>query len=46
MCYPPGVLATLDQRADAFRRSIRANVRYWRASLLTAPAVTDATDHI
>ncbi len=39
------MLATLDQRADAFRRSIRANVHYWRASLLTPPAVADATDH-
>ena len=46
LCYPRPVLATPDQRADAFRRSIRANVSYWRNALQTTPAVTSVADHV
>lgn len=46
MCYPPRVLATLDQRADAFRRSIRANVVYWRTALRSTTTATPVTDHV
>lgn len=40
------MLATPDQRIDAFRRSIRANVTYWRTSLQTTPAITSVADHV
>lgn len=46
LCYPRIVLATPDQRIDAFRRSIRANVNYWRNSLQATPAVTSVADHV
>ncbi len=39
------MLATLDQRADAFRRSIRANVTYWRNSLRSTPPANPVSDH-
>ncbi len=46
LCYPRPVLATTQQRADAFRRSIRANLTYWRQSLVTTPSVTSVADHV
>lgn len=46
MCYPPRVLATFDQRADAFRQSIHANVVHWRNSLRSTPTATPVTDHV
>ena len=46
MCYPPRVFATPDQRADAFRRSIRANVVYWRTALRSTTTATPVTDHV
>ncbi len=38
------MFATTAQRADAFRQSIRANIAYWRRSLLTAPDLAKVSD--
>ncbi len=40
------MLATPEQRADAFRRSIRANVTYWRTAPETAVQNTRVADHV